>query len=199
MSEPSSDPADRTRGPGEVFCRNCGATIDERAEICPTCGVRQRPPPRSAGETVDDLVAGGNPFVAALLSALFPGLGQIYNRELEKGLAIIVVSVLTLLSAVVLVGFVLFPIVWIYAIYDAYTVAERGTTAADAIGTEAGAPGDATETARLSEFGESGGTTEAESTEPAPSRPAGGTETGEARDTSESTDAGESVESSRTE
>lgn len=29
-------------GAGVVFCRDCGAEIDERAEICPECGVRQQ-------------------------------------------------------------------------------------------------------------------------------------------------------------
>lgn len=27
---------------GTVFCRDCGAEINERAEICPECGIRQR-------------------------------------------------------------------------------------------------------------------------------------------------------------
>ena len=26
-----------------MFCRNCGAQIDDRAEICPKCGVRVNP------------------------------------------------------------------------------------------------------------------------------------------------------------
>ncbi|WP_255149353.1 zinc ribbon domain-containing protein [Halorarius halobius] len=126
-----SSPSDE-RGPDEVFCRNCGAVISEEAEICPECGVRQRDPPKSSiDETVEELFEGGNPFVAALLSALFPGLGQIYNRELEKGLVVIVASILAAFSMVFLVGIVLFPAVWLYAIYDAYTVADRQREAAD--------------------------------------------------------------------
>jgi len=27
-------------GPGEVYCRSCGTTIKQRAELCPNCGVR---------------------------------------------------------------------------------------------------------------------------------------------------------------
>jgi TM2 domain-containing membrane protein YozV len=106
MSSPSSESPERERGPH--------------------CGVRQRDPPKSSVESaLDDLFEGGNPFVAALLSALFPGLGQLYNRELERGLAFIVGSMLALLSALALVGFVLYPAVWVYSIYDAYTRAER--------------------------------------------------------------------------
>jgi TM2 domain-containing membrane protein YozV/ribosomal protein L40E len=126
MSEPSTTESDRTRGPDEAFCRDCGAVIDAQAEICPECGVRQLPPPQSSVDSaIDDLFEGGNPFVAAALSALFPGLGQIYNRELEKGIAFIVGGFLAVLSALVLVGFVLYPAVWIYSIYEAYKTAER--------------------------------------------------------------------------
>jgi TM2 domain-containing membrane protein YozV/ribosomal protein L40E len=132
MSEPSDSPTSE-RGPDEVFCRDCGAVISEQAEICPECGVRQRDPPKSSvDDAVEDLFEGGNPFVAAVLSAIFPGLGQIYNRELGKGLAVIVASFLAALSALVLIGFVLFPAVWLYAVWDAYTVADRQREAATA-------------------------------------------------------------------
>lgn len=132
MSEPSSSPETGARDPDEVYCRDCGDIIDERAEICPHCGVRQRSPPRSTpSSALDDVLAGGNPFVAAVLSALLPGLGQIYNRELGKGLAIMVGSFLAAVSALVLVGFVLFPAIWLYAVYDAYRVAEAQATTTD--------------------------------------------------------------------
>jgi TM2 domain-containing membrane protein YozV len=133
MGDSSTGSPRGERGPDEAFCRNCGEIISERAEICPECGVRQRDPPRSSIDAVlDDLLSGGNPFVAAVLSALVPGLGQLYNRELEKGIAFIVGSFLALLSALVFVGFVLYPAVWIYSIYDAYTVAERQVAPGDA-------------------------------------------------------------------
>ena len=111
-------------GADEVYCWHCGETIAERAEICPHCGVRQR-----RGRTLDEIAAGGNPFVAALASFIFPGLGQLYNRELEKGVAIAALFLVSLASVFVLVGFVAAPIVWLYAIYDAYRVAdERGAS-----------------------------------------------------------------------
>lgn len=117
----------RTRpGHDEVFCRDCGAVINEDAEICPTCGLRQRDRPGNSVESLlNDLTEGGNPFVAAAFSVLLPGLGQIYNRELQKGIAVIVASLIALASVVAFVGIVLYPAVWLYAIYDAYNVAER--------------------------------------------------------------------------
>lgn len=126
MTEPSTDPSDRPRGPDEAFCRDCGALIKAQAEICPECGVRQRSPPSSSVDSaLDDLLEGGNPFVAAALSALFPGLGQIYNREIERGILFVAASVVAMLSVLAFVGILLYPAVWLFAIYDAYTRAER--------------------------------------------------------------------------
>ncbi|WP_042662522.1 maltose:maltodextrin transporter permease [Haloferax sp. ATB1] len=125
MSSPSTDDSTRERGPDEAFCRDCGAVIDARAEICPECGVRQRDPPKSSVDSaLDDLLEGGNPFVAAVLSAIFPGLGQLYNRELERGLVFAVGFIVASVSVMVIIGFLLAPAVWLYAVYDAYTRAE---------------------------------------------------------------------------
>ena len=53
-------------GPNESFCRDCGAAINSRAEICPKCGVRQRAA----------VVPGGrNKLTAGLFGLLLGGLG----------------------------------------------------------------------------------------------------------------------------
>lgn len=120
MATPST-PADAEKEPDEVYCRDCGSVISERAEICPECGVRQHDPPSGAS----DVLEGGNPVLAALLSAVLPGLGQIYNRELERGLAFVVASVVSGVLVAFVVGLLLYPLVWVFAIYDAYTRAEQ--------------------------------------------------------------------------
>lgn len=126
MAEPSTESPpgdhDRERGPDEAFCRNCGNVIAAKAEICPDCGVRQRDPPKSG---LDAALEGGNPFLAALCSAVFPGLGQIYNRELKKGLLVIVASFVSGVLVLAFIGLLLFPLVWLYAVWDAYTVADN--------------------------------------------------------------------------
>jgi TM2 domain-containing membrane protein YozV len=126
MSQPSDgDESSRERGPGEAFCRDCGAVIDADAEICPGCGVRQRDPPRSSlDSTLEDVTEGGNPFVAGALSALVPGLGQLYNRELRRGIVFLVAGLVAGFSVIFVLGIVLYPVVWLYAIYDAYTRAD---------------------------------------------------------------------------
>jgi TM2 domain-containing membrane protein YozV/rubredoxin len=66
-----------------------------------------------------------SPALAAILSALWAGLGQIYNGEVGKGILIMVVQVVNLLRMGVIIGFITGPIVFIWAIYDAYKTAER--------------------------------------------------------------------------
>jgi len=66
-----------------------------------------------------------NPALAAVLSFLINGLGQIYNGEVGKGILIMVVQVVNALLTMILIGFVTGPIVFVWSIYDAYKTAER--------------------------------------------------------------------------
>ena len=59
---------DRLLGQEEKFCRECGAAISPRAEICPKCGVSQLPPPDFAGTAPN-----GKSKLAAALFAFFLG------------------------------------------------------------------------------------------------------------------------------
>jgi hypothetical protein len=59
-----------------------------------------------------------------------PGLGQVYNGELEKGIGIYIVLFL-LSNFWFFIGFyilILIPIIWIYGIYDAYTTSIKMNT-----------------------------------------------------------------------
>lgn len=66
-----------------------------------------------------------NPGVAAVLSFFFTGLGQIYNGEIGKGIAFIVVGVVNVLLMFFIIGFITAPIFWIFNIYEAYKGAEK--------------------------------------------------------------------------
>lgn len=66
-----------------------------------------------------------NPGIAAVLSFFWTGVGQIYNGQLMKGLILIVVQLINSALMFVLIGFITFPLVWIWGIYDAYQVADR--------------------------------------------------------------------------
>jgi TM2 domain-containing membrane protein YozV len=66
-----------------------------------------------------------SPGIAAVLSFLFTGLGQIYNGQIGKGIGFVVLGVVFLLTVLVLIGFILYPVFWIYNIYDAYSTAKK--------------------------------------------------------------------------
>ncbi len=59
------------------------------------------------------------------MSFLLPGLGQIYNGEIMKGLILIIIDAINAALMFVLIGFVTHAITVIYAVYDAYKTAER--------------------------------------------------------------------------
>ena len=56
---------------------------------------------------------------------MIPGLGQIYNGHIVKGLVLVVVQAVNVALMHVLIGFVFYPIVLVYAVFDAYRSAER--------------------------------------------------------------------------
>ncbi len=66
-----------------------------------------------------------SPGIAAVLSFLIQGLGQIYNGQILKGLFLVVLQAINVLLMNVLIGFITYPIVLVYAVYDAYRSAER--------------------------------------------------------------------------
>ncbi|MEM7132686.1 MAG: zinc ribbon domain-containing protein [Chloroflexota bacterium] len=66
-----------------------------------------------------------NPTLAAILSFLINGLGQVYNGQVGKGLFIIGVQIINWLLTSIIIGFITGPIVFIWSVYDAYAVANR--------------------------------------------------------------------------
>jgi TM2 domain-containing membrane protein YozV len=103
----------------EQFCPGCSAIVAKDAGNCPECGAPIDELPREEK----------NPVLAAVLSLVFAGagLGQIYNGQFGKGVALFVLQFVDVLLLLWLfpVGIVAFPIVWIYAVNDAYRTAER--------------------------------------------------------------------------
>jgi TM2 domain-containing membrane protein YozV len=63
--------------------------------------------------------------LAAVLSFFIPGLGQIYNGQILKGLVLIVIDLINAALMLILIGYVTHVITIIYAVYDAYKTAER--------------------------------------------------------------------------
>ena len=65
-----------------------------------------------------------NPGMAAVLSFICTGLGQVYNGQIGRGIALIGLQIFNILLMFVIIGFITFPITWIYGVYDAYITAQ---------------------------------------------------------------------------
>jgi TM2 domain-containing membrane protein YozV len=92
-----------------------------------TLGDQQPPVPIPPPVTAAPLPAADvkNSALALILRFLMPGLGQIYNNQVGKGVALIVGYLVSMLLAIVLIGFVFMFAIWIYAMVDAYQTAEQ--------------------------------------------------------------------------
>ena len=65
-----------------------------------------------------------NPGLAALLSFFWCGLGQIYNGHIGKGIAFIFIQIINCFLTWVIIGWVTWPVFWIWGMVDAYKAAE---------------------------------------------------------------------------
>ena len=69
-----------------------------------------------------------NPILALIISLILPGIGTVYAGNVMKGIIIFVVAlILGSLATVFLLGiiaYILYVIVWLYGMYDAYTTAQ---------------------------------------------------------------------------
>ena len=106
------------------FCSNCGFKMDANIKFCPECGASTSGVPQPANATA---VANSdkNPVLAAILSFLIVGVGQIYLGLTKKGLILLLAAIISGVLMLVFIGFITWFIVWIYAIYDAYNSAEK--------------------------------------------------------------------------
>ncbi len=98
------------------FCAECGSQISGNAVMCPKCGA---PVKGAVG------IGAKNPGTAAVLSFFWTGLGQIYNGEISKGILLMIVQAVNVLLMLVIIGFITFPIMWVYGIWDAHKRAQE--------------------------------------------------------------------------
>jgi TM2 domain-containing membrane protein YozV len=66
-----------------------------------------------------------NPLLAAILSLIIAGLGQIYNGQIGKGAIFMVIQLINGALTAVLIGWLLLPLVGLWATVDAYMTAKR--------------------------------------------------------------------------
>ena len=115
-------------------CPHCGKeSTEDEPRFCSGCGARMdgKAPAGYPGYT-----AGISPYVlhppmnrqkspmtAAVCSTFLPGLGQVYNGETIKGVAIFIMFLVGL-AILVIPGL----IVWVFGMYNAYTTAGKMNT-----------------------------------------------------------------------
>ena len=103
------------------FCPACGRPVDQTARFCNNCGARLNSA-GPAGQEEPAQTARGmkSPVLAVLCSFFIPGLGQVYDGELARGIAIFLGT---------LIGFFIFIIpgliFWIFGMKDASSLANR--------------------------------------------------------------------------
>ena len=107
---------------GTKFCRNCGFEMPKATKFCPECGNPTDNAPSMAGTIPSQafVMSEKSPGLAAILSFFIIGLGQIYLGLNKKGIILFLAAIVSGVLMLVLIGFVLWFIIWVYAIYDAY-------------------------------------------------------------------------------
>jgi TM2 domain-containing membrane protein YozV len=105
-----------------MYCYKCGTQAMAPAQWCHQCGTKLGP---SMQGDVLLVRTGKNAGVAAVLSALWCGLGQIYNGEIAKGLIFVVLHFVSILAMVILIGWLTTPVLWVWGMVDAYQTCER--------------------------------------------------------------------------
>jgi len=104
------------------ICPHCGKVSTEQSpRFCSGCGARMdgsTPPADFLGHQTSSPAK--NATIAGFCSSFLPGLGQVYNGQTAKGFVIFLLGLAGL-------AFLLVPglIVWLYAMYDAYSVAGK--------------------------------------------------------------------------
>lgn len=99
------------------FCYNCGAKLSDNFKFCPSCGqnlssdiIKTKTTHVSSKEK--------NTLLAVILSVLLPGLGQIYLGLDNKGAIFLIGYVISAILILLIIGFLLVIIIWIWALID---------------------------------------------------------------------------------
>ena len=128
-----------------MYCRNCGNQIETDQEFCTSCGSREGEGRQRPSSTI--LIRDKGAGIAALLSTIMAGLGQIYVGKIGRGILLLVIDIVftsistgimlsalyiggtneEILGAWVIGGIFMIPyfIVWIWNIFDAYKLANQ--------------------------------------------------------------------------
>jgi len=112
-----------------TYCTNCGKAVEETASFCQNCGksTKTKESFTSKMETeAEKFMANKDPFIAAILSFILPGLGQLYNGNFKNSLIFQAAYIVSWILGSMIPFFLIIPLgVLIISIYDAYTETEK--------------------------------------------------------------------------
>jgi len=109
------------------FCLKCGKEVTEEMNVYPYCGNPLKVMPKQR-ETPSKVTVGTKiSCLAAVLSLIIPGLGQMYAGQIGRGLLFLFIGVpLTAIIALFFFWLILplfLPLAfWIWNIFDAYNI-----------------------------------------------------------------------------
>ncbi|WP_292603235.1 double zinc ribbon domain-containing protein [Methanobrevibacter sp. UBA212] len=107
------------------FCSNCGFEMPKASKFCPECGTTAERVPPVMNTTTIVVPSNKSSGLAALLSFLIIGLGQVYLGLTKKGIILFLLAIISGVLMMVLIGWITWLLVWGYAIYDAYNSCEK--------------------------------------------------------------------------
>ncbi len=100
------------------FCFNCGSQINADFKFCPECGQDLS---GNVNRTTQQISGEKSVLIAIILSAFLPGLGQIYLGLDHKGAIFLIAYVISAILILLIIGFVLCFVIWIWALIDTIT------------------------------------------------------------------------------
>ncbi|MBS3782553.1 MAG: hypothetical protein KGY66_02045 [Candidatus Thermoplasmatota archaeon] len=106
----------------KYICPGCSEKITSKTKECPNCGLEFG---KSYGHILKNRK---NKIAAAIGTALFPGIGQLHNDQLEKSLIFLFLGVIShhyilnyISGSYIFLPIILIALLWAYFIYDAYS------------------------------------------------------------------------------
>jgi TM2 domain-containing membrane protein YozV/predicted nucleic acid-binding Zn ribbon protein len=122
---PTLPPLSLEAGTGK-YCLFCGAIIPVDASTCPKCGRSVMAPSTPVNLGPPTPVKRRSVALAVFLSILYVGWGQLYLRQIRKGLILFVIGVfLVVASYIFFAADVLYFMFWAYGLYDTYRSAKQ--------------------------------------------------------------------------
>lgn len=99
------------------YCSNCGYKLTGDFNFCPNCGHDLNPKDMSNKKSLR-VNEDKNILLAVILSVFLPGLGQIYLGLDRKGGLFLIAYIISAILILLLIGFLLVIVVWIWALVD---------------------------------------------------------------------------------